>query len=184
MNIVSKPYLRRLRIPALIMALTLSMMAHVSAQTQEGALNVGVELGPFSFIATGGHETIGGLGLFGEPHLGYFLSDKFAVGATGFFYHPIDNGGSSPSVYFGGAYSYVNYHFNSGSLLSPYIGGRIGVFKANPETQFALGAQAGLLYFVSRQFSINGQLETAACMGSEGDIFLLGLGFGLSYHIK
>ena len=180
---MGKPYRRGSKIAGLIMALAAFVMTPASAQTQKGVVDIGIELGPFSFIASGGHETIGGLGLFGEPHLGYFLSDKFAVGATGFFYKPIDGGGSSTSIYFGGAYGYVNYHFNSGNPLSPYVGGRIGVFKPNAEMQFAFGVQTGLLYFVARQFSINGELEIAASPGSEGDILLLCLGFGLSYHI-
>ena len=91
--------------------LTMSMMASVSAQTQKGALKIGLEFGPFLFTATGGHETIGDIGLFGESHIDYFISDNLAIGATGFFYRPIDNSGPSPSIHFGGVYSYVNYHF-------------------------------------------------------------------------
>ena len=184
MNVMNEPHIRGLRVAVIIIVLTMSMMANISAQTQKGALNIGLELGPFIFIATGGHETIGDIGLFGEPHIDYFISERLAIGATGFFYRPIDNTGSSPSIYFGGVYSYVNYYFNSGSPLSPYIGGRIGAFKQNSEMQFAFGAQTGLQYFFTRQFSIDGQLEIAASTGSKEDIFLGGLGLGLSYHIK
>ena len=181
---MSEPCLRGLRTAAFIIALAMLMMTHASAQTQKGALDVGIELGPFFFIAAPGHETIGDLGLFGEPHIGYFLSDKVDVGATGLFYFPNEKSGSSHSLFFGAAYSYVNYHFNSGSSWSPYIGGRIGVVEANSEMEFAFGAQTGLLYFVTRQLSINGQLEIETSIGAEGGIFLSCLGFGLSYYIK
>ncbi len=176
--------LRGLRIAALIMALAMSIMANVSAQTEKGTFAVGIEAGPFLFIATGGHETVGGFGLSGEPHVDFFFTDELAVGATGFFFHTVDSDPSQPSIFFGGVYSHINYHFNSGGTLSPYIGIRIGAFKPNLEMQFALGAQTGLLYFVTRQLSINGQLEIGTIMGSAGDIFLSSLGFGLSYHIK
>lgn len=181
---MNETYLRGLRISTFIMMFAALMMTRASAQTQSGALDVGVELGPFIFIATGGHETIGGFALCGEPQIGYFLSDELAIGASGFFYRPLESSGPSPSTSFGGAYGYANYHFNSGGTWSPYIGGRLGVFKPNLEMQFAFGVQTGLMYFVTREFSVNAQLEIQASSGSYGDIFLSSLGLGLSYCIK
>jgi hypothetical protein len=70
------------------------------------------------------------------------------------------------------------------STLSLYIGGRIGVFNPDSEMQFALAAQTGRQYFVSNQFSINGQLVIGISPESGGFGFLSSLGLGLSYHFK
>jgi hypothetical protein len=145
---------------------------------------VGFETGPLLFIATGGHETVGGFLLSVEPHVGYFLSDGLAVGATGFFYHAIGSDASQPAMFFGGAFGHVNFHFNSGYTVSPYIGLRIGVFNPNSEMQLAVGAQGGLLFFVSHQMSINGLLEIGSSGGSAGNVLLAGLNLGVSYHIR
>jgi hypothetical protein len=175
---------RALRIAVLITVIGVSSVANVYAQTAKGFFAVGIEAGPFLFIASGGHEMVGGFGLSGEPHIDYFLTDWLAVGATGFYFHTFDSDPSQPSISFGGAYGHVNYHFNSGSAFSPYIGVRIGGFKSNSEMQFAVGAQTGIQYFVTRQLSINVQLEVATVNGSTDNFFLSCLDLGLSYHIK
>ena len=173
---------RALRIAVLVILSAMSSIPHVHAQTDKGTFEVGIEAGPFLFVATGGTEAFGGLGLFVEPHVDYFFTDKLAVGATGFFYQSTESDASFPSFSFGGAYGHVDYHFNSGSRLSPYVGARIGVLIPNSATLFGLGAQIGLKYFVTRQFSINGQLAVAGYPGSAGAIFLSCLGLGLSIH--
>jgi hypothetical protein len=184
MNRMSEFNVPALRIALLATLIGLSSTAQLYAQTQKGALEIGVEAGPLLFIATGGHESVGGFLVSGEPHVGYFLSDDLAVGATAFFYRSVESDPSQPSIWFGGIYGHGNYHFNSGSALSPYIGGRIGVFRPNADIQFAIGAQGGLQYFASRELSVNGQLELGTSSGSGGSVFLAGLGLGLSYHIK
>jgi hypothetical protein len=184
LNDMSDARVHALRIVVLVTVIGLSSIAQVYAQTGKGSFEVGIEAGPLLFIATGGHETVGGFILCVEPHVGYFVTDELAVGVTGFFYRSADSDPSQPALSFGGAYSHANYHFNSGSTLSPYIGGRIGVFKPNSDMQFAVGAQAGLQYFVTRQLSVNGQLEIGTSPGSGGNVFLACLGLGLSYHIK
>ncbi len=63
-----------LRIAALVTVMGLSSVAQVHAQTEKGTIEVGIEAGPLLFIATGGHETVGGFLLSGEPHVGYFLT--------------------------------------------------------------------------------------------------------------
>jgi hypothetical protein len=173
-----------LRVAVLVTVIGLSSVVQVYAQTEKGAFEVGIEAGPLLFIATGGHETVGGFMLSVEPHVGYFVSDELVVGVTGFFYRSIDSDPSQPAISFGGAYTHVNYHFNSRSTFSPYIGGRIGVFKPNSEAQFAAWAQGGLQYFVTRQLSVNGQLEIGMSSGSGGDAFFSCVGLGLSYYIK
>jgi hypothetical protein len=175
---------RRVRNAASIMAFAMILMMQASAQTERGAVDVGIEVGPFIFLVTGGHETVGDFGLFGDPHIGYFLNDNLVVGAAGFFYRPIGDGTSSPPISFGAAYVYASYHFNSGSPWSPYIGGRLGAFSSYEELTFAFGIQGGLRYFVTSRLSINMQLEFAAGIGSTEHIYLLGLGLGLSYYIK
>lgn len=87
-------------------------------------------------------------------------------------------------MFFGGAYGHVNYHFNTGYTVSPYIGVRIGVFNPNWESQLAVGAQGGLLFFVSRQMSINGLLQIGPSGESGGNVLLAGLNLGVSYHIR
>ena len=175
---------RAFRRAVLVTVLAISSIAHVYAQSGKGAFEGGIETGPFLLMATGGRETIGVLGLFAEPRVGYFLTDDLDVGATGFFYHSIDSDPSLPSISFGGASGHANYHFSSGSRMSPYIGARIGVLKSNAEALFGFGAQLGLKYFVARQFSINGQLAVSVYPGSAGVAFLACLGLGLSYHTE
>jgi hypothetical protein len=170
-----------LRFSLLATVISLSSMVNLRAQTLKGSFEIGIEAGGFFFISNSGHETVGGFGLSGEPHVDYFISDQVEVGATGFYYHPIDGDPSLPSIFFGGAYGHVNYHFNSGSTISSYVGGRIGVVKPNIETSFAVGAQAGLQYFVAPAFSINGQLDVTT---SKGFGLLSCLGFGFSYYVK
>jgi hypothetical protein len=173
-----------LRVAVLVTVIGLSSVVQVYAQTEKGALEVGIEAGPLFFIATGGHETVGGFLLSVEPHVGYFVNDELVVGVTGFFYRSVDSDPSQPAISFGGVYTHVNYHFNSGSTFSPYIGGRIGVFTPNSDTQFAAGAQGGLQYFVTRRLSVNGQLEISMSSGSGGNAFLSCVGLGVSCHIK
>jgi hypothetical protein len=183
MNQPGVPYLR---IAVLVTVIGLFSFAPGYGQTEKSAFEVGIEAGPFLVIASGGHETVGVIGLAVEPHVGYFFTDALAVGATGFIYHTLDSDPSQPSFFFGGAYAHVNYHFNSGSKWSPYIGGRVGVFNPNSAALFAAGAQAGLQFFAARQFSINGQLEIGTIAGSagSGSAFLSSLGIGVSYYIK
>jgi len=183
-NDMSKSRVPPLTIALLATVIGLTSSAQVCAQTQKGAFEAGIEVGPLLFIATGGHELVGGFLLSGEPHVGYFLTEELAVGATALFYHSVDGDPSQPSMLFGGVYGHANYHFNSGSALSPYIGGRMGAFKADSEMHYAVGAQGGLQYFVTRQLSVNGQLEIGASPGSGGTVFMAGLGLGLSYHVK
>jgi len=184
MNAMSKTNLRCVRFALLVMALELFSIAQLNAQVEKASFEIGIEAGPFLFITFGGREMLGGFGIYGEPHVGYFITDALVVGATGFFYNTIDSDPSQPSNSFGGAYAHVNYHFNSGSTLSPYIGGRIGVFNPDSETQFAFGIQTGLQYFVEPQLSINGQLGILLSTGSDEGVFLSCLGFGLSYHFR
>jgi len=172
------------RIAALVMVLAFSSLAHICAQTEKGSLEAGLEAGPFFFITTGGHETVGDFGLSLEPHLSYFFTDDLSAGAAGFFYHTSESDASQPSISFGGAFANANYHFSSGSTWSPYIGGRVGVFKPNSEMQFAVGTQIGLQYLVAPQFSVNGELDIDANLGSESFGLLSSLGLGVSYHLR
>jgi hypothetical protein len=176
--------LRRVGIATSIMALAMVLMTEATAQTERGAVDLGMDVGPFVFLITGGHETVGDFGVFYDPQIGYFLSDNLVIGTTGFFYRPIGKGTTPTSIAFGAGYLYANYHFNAGSPWSPYLGGRIGAFNSEAEVKVGLGVQGGFRYFATRQLSINLQLEFAAGMGSQEDIYLLGLGLGLSYYIK
>jgi hypothetical protein len=169
---------------ALVAVVVVLSIATVYGQTVKGSLAAGIDAGPFLFIASGGHETVGGFGLSGEPHIDYFITDELDIGATGFFYHTFDTDPSQPSIFYGGVYGHVNYHFNSGGTWVPYIGFRIGGFKPNTEMQLALGAQTGLRYFVTRLISVDLQLEAATITGSADYFFLSSLGLGVSYHIR
>jgi hypothetical protein len=171
-----------LKIAVLETALVLSSIASTFAQTENVRLEVGVQAGPSIFIATGGHETIGGFLVVGEPHLEYFLSGEFAVGVTGLFYRNIE--GVESRLFFGAAYGDINYFFSSTSPLSAYIGARVGVFKPNSGILFGLGPQTGLKFFATSQFSINVQLDGAIHQASEGTLFLSSLVLGLSYYMK
>lgn len=181
---MSEPIVRALRIALLLTTLAMSSIEHLHAQARQGALEVGINAGPFLLMASGGRETIGVLGLFGEPRVDYFIFDKLEVGVTGFFYRSLDSDPSLPSVSFGGAYGHVNYHFNAGNTVSPYIGIRLGAFTHNAVSVFGLGPQFGLKFFVTRELSINGQLSAAVYPTSEGAAFLSCFGLGLSYHIQ
>jgi len=100
----------------------------VNAQTVKGSFEIGIEMGAFLFISNA-HEITGGLGLSGEPHVDYFITDQLEIGVTGFYFHNFDSDPSLPPIFFGGAYGHVNYHFNPGSTFSTYVGGRVGVVK-------------------------------------------------------
>ena len=173
-----------LRIAVLFTVVGFLSISHIDAQTEKDSFALGVGAGPFLFIASGGHETVGGFGASGEPHVDYFLTDEVAVGATGFFYHTVDSDPSQPSVSFGGAFGHINYHFNAGGMWSPYVGGRIGVFTPDLETQFALGIQTGLQYFVARWMTIDAQLDIGTSPASAGYNFLSCLNLGFSFHIR
>ena len=178
-----EPNSRGLKIVVLGTALMLSAIASTRSQTEKVSLEVGVDVGPAFFIATGGHETIGGFLFAVEPHLDYFLTDGLAVGATVFLFRNIGSDAESRLV-FGAAYGHINYFFSSSSRLSPYIGARLGLLKPNSETLFGLGPQIGLMFFVTRQFSINGQLDGAIHQASGGTLFLSSVVFGLSYYVE
>jgi len=161
-------------------AFALFSIGHLYAQTQQGVFEGGVEAGPLLFIGTGGHETIGGFLFAGEPHLEYFPTPEFAVGVTCLFYRSL---GGNERPLFGAAYGHMNYFFTPSSRLSPYIGGRIGLFNADSEALFGFGPQMGLKYFITPWFSINGQFDGAIHLASEGTLFLLSLVLGLSFHV-
>ena len=181
---MSEAGIRVFRVALVVTGALLATLGHGYAQTQKGAFEMGIEGGPLLFIASGGHESVGGFLLSVEPHVAYFLTDGLAVGGTGFFFRAIESDPSQPALSYGGAFGHINYHFNPGYSLSPYIGIRIGVFNPDAETQLAVGAQAGLLCFVSRQVSINGLLEIGTSGGSGGNVFLAGASLGLSFHVK
>jgi hypothetical protein len=164
-----------------MLGLLMSSMAFTHAQTRKGAIEAGIEAGPFLLVASGGGETIGGFGLCLEPHLDYFLTDDFAVGGTTFFYGSFDN--TEEGFSFGAAYGHINYFFSSSSRISPYIGIRVGVLNPNSELFFGAGPQIGLKYFPAHQFSINLQLDGAIHGMSGGTVFLADLVLGLSFHI-
>ena len=172
-----KTDLRAPVIVALVVMLAIFSSAPGTAQVAKGAFEIGFETGPFLFIGSGGGETVGGLGLVVEPHVGYFVSDALAIGATGLFYHTFDTDPSVPSLSFGGAFGHVNYHFNPGGTWSPYVGGRLGVFDPYEEMFFAFGVQTGLQFFATRQLSVNGQLVVEIVPGSRGIAFLCIPGF-------
>jgi hypothetical protein len=174
----------RLKIIVPLAVLIMSSSTHGYAQAIEGAFEVGVESGGCLFIASGGHESIGGFILFTEPHADYYLSEKFSVGVTGFFYRSVESDLSRPFLTFGGAYGQVNYHFNPRRRLSPYVGARIGIFNPNSDAVFSFGGQIGLKYFAARQFSINGQLALTTSPSQRGTLFLSCLGLGFSYFIQ
>jgi hypothetical protein len=134
-------------------------------------------------IATGGRETIGILGGFGEPCASYFVAGDLDIAASGFLYHSLDSDPSLPAISFGAVSLQVNYHFSSGSVWSPYIGARISVFTSESEPLYGFGTQFGLKYFVARQLSINAQLAVSVFSTSEEVAFLSAFGVGISYHI-
>ncbi len=170
-----------LKIVVLGIVLVLSTTTSAYAQTERGALELGVEVGPALFIATGGGEAIGGLLYVGEPNVHYFLTRELAVGVSGSFYRNIEGDGSR--LFFGAVYGDINYSFSSSSRVSPYIGARIGVFTLPSVTIFGLGPQLGLKYFVNRQLSINGQLAGAAHIHPRGVVYLASVVLGLSYYL-
>ena len=180
----SKNNSRAFRIALLASALSISFTAHTFAQAGKGAVEMGIDGGPFIIIATGAGETIGVLGAFGEPRIDYFLADNLDIGASGFFYHSLDSESSLPPLSFGGAFGHLNYHFSPGSELSPYIGARIGALTSGTETLFGFGTQLGLKYFVARLLSINGQLTLSVFPTSGGFGLLSSLGLGISYHTQ
>lgn len=169
---------------AMLVAMTgMSTLTQGYAQTRKGSFEVGVEAGPFMFFAVGGHEFLGVFLLSVDPHVGYFLSEELAVGVTGFLYRSVDGALSEPALSFGGVFGHVKYHFNSGNSLSPYFCGRIGIFTSDSEVRLALGAQIGLLFFVSRQVSISGTVDVGAIPDTGGVVFLTGVNLGVSFHI-
>lgn len=175
---------RTLRSAMLFAAAALFAIAHASAQPGAGSVEVGLEAGPFFFLATGARDAIGGFGISFEPHIGYSISEEFAVGATAFLYRAIEGGGTQPAVSFGGGFAHGNYRFSPGSTWSPYIGMRLGAFVPRPSvSQFVFGIQTGVQYFVSPPLSINGQLALFTS-GGVGLGLLSSVQFGLSYHLK
>jgi hypothetical protein len=179
--VISK--LRLLRISTLVVAAAISPKPDVSGQVSKGAVEVGVGVGPFLLMAVGSRETIGVIGGFGEPFVGYYVAGDLDIGASGFFYHSLDSDPSFPAVSFGGASLHVNYHFSSGSELSPFVGARLTVLTSESEPLFGFGTQIGLKYFVARQLSVNGLLTVLIFPTSEGVGLLSSLGVGISYHI-
>jgi hypothetical protein len=161
----------------------MSSIAFTYAQTRKGAIEAGIETGPFLFIESGGRETIGGFGFCLEPQLSYFLTEEFAVGVTGFYYGLLDS--EEEGLSFGGAYSHFDYFFSSSSRFSPYIGIRVGVLHPNPDSELfiGLGPRIGFKYFPIHHFSINMQLNGAIHGTPGGTLFLAELVLGLSFHI-
>lgn len=168
---------------AVVIATTLAISAlgQAFAQTERGALEIGIGVGPFMGLESGGSETIGVLGACGEPHLDFFVSAGVSIGVAGVFFHSLES--SESGLFFAAAYASINYYFASSSSVSPYIGGRIGVLTPVSNPLFGLGPEIGLKWSITRGLAVTGELAGAVHVQSEGTVFATSLTFGLAFYL-
>ncbi len=128
------------------------------------------------------------------PEVGYFLSDKMAVGLNiGYNYSRTkpENGDAFGTSFFG-VNPYVRYYAFKMEKLSLYVQGGIFFATINPHdasstNAYGIGIKPGIAYQLSNRFAINATFGNLGYANYDGDneygLTLNGnsLGFGLTY---